>query len=442
MIRPLFFLTACLLLTTATQAQWLTQPINFAAPTYVSMLHAADASTLWVAGAEGGGATRTIALSTDGGSAWTIRNLSVLNATEEINALTALSSTTAWVATQYGQAGGRILRTTDGGLTWQQQTTAQQFAGPNSHPNFVYFFSPTEGVSMGNAPTPGAAPEVYTTTDGGTTWVAVAGVPVTTTGSAVQNPPAVVGSHVWFSSFDGYVYHSPDRGRTWTASNSGAGTPLWNLTFRDAQNGLASYTDPINGGSTNLYRTTDGGATWAAVTNFSGPLHGAGMQAVPGTGQYLSVGGSLGNGPRGSSYSRDNGQTWVPLETQLGHLVLCVYSPTAAWSSAIDLSTRTPLGVHRLTTTVLGTRPGAAARPALTVYPNPSPDGRFTLQLAGAAAPTELRVTDALGREVYRTSHRAAAATTPLDLHPQRAGLYTLEVRSAAGVAQQKLVIQ
>ncbi|RAK69676.1 hypothetical protein DLM85_02115 [Hymenobacter edaphi] len=429
-------------------AQWVTQPINFVAPSYVVALHAADANTLWVAAAENGGATRTLARSTDGGTSWTIRNPSVLNATEEINALTAISPTTAWIATRYGQAGGRILRTTDGGLTWQQQTSSQQFGGPNSYPNFVHFFSATEGVSMGNAPalTPGAAPEIYTTTDGGATWTTVAAVPVTTSGSAVQNPPAVVGSHLWFSSFDGYVYHSPDRGRTWTASNSGAGTPLWNLTFRDAQHGLASYQDPFSGGATRLFRTTDGGSTWTAVTGFSGPLHGAAMQAVPGTGQYLSVGGSLGSGLRGSSYSRDNGQTWVPLETQLNHLTLCVYSPTAAWSGALDLSTGTPLGVHRLSTTVLGTA-ASAARHAQLAYPNPSADGIFHLGTGPeAATATELRVRDALGREVHHQqlplAEAAQAAGRSLNLSGYPAGLYTLELRSAAGVVQQKLVIQ
>ena len=61
---------------------------------------------------------------------------------------------------------------------------------------------------------------------------------------------------------------------------------------------------------------------------------------------------------------------------------------------------------------------------AVTVYPNPSADGRFTVQLTKPGA--RLTVTDALGRTLWRGT--SAEAETTLDLSRQPSGLYLLRL--------------
>ena len=91
--------------------------------------------------------------------------------------------------------------------------------------------------------------------------------------------------------------------------------------------------------------------------------------------------------------------------------------------------------------------PAAVAAPAVQVWPNPSADGRFTVQVAGAQAesaeggrPGTLTVLDGLGRVVTRQP--LTAATTALDLRAQAAGVYTLRLTwpTAVPVTRQLVV--
>ncbi|WP_400192092.1 T9SS type A sorting domain-containing protein [Hymenobacter sp. B81] len=92
-------------------------------------------------------------------------------------------------------------------------------------------------------------------------------------------------------------------------------------------------------------------------------------------------------------------------------------------------------------TFVLAARASAALAPgALQAYPNPSADGRFTVQLNASSATGELRVTDALGRLVHRQPAPSLPGTESLDLSQHPAGVYTLELRTAAGIARQQVV--
>jgi hypothetical protein len=88
-------------------------------------------------------------------------------------------------------------------------------------------------------------------------------------------------------------------------------------------------------------------------------------------------------------------------------------------------------------TIALAARPQTLPAGTLQAYPNPSTDGRFVLQ-AALARPTaaELRVTDALGREVLRRTY-----SPTLDLSHLPAGLYLLELHTDVGVARQKVQV-
>ncbi|KAA9325364.1 T9SS type A sorting domain-containing protein [Hymenobacter busanensis] len=90
----------------------------------------------------------------------------------------------------------------------------------------------------------------------------------------------------------------------------------------------------------------------------------------------------------------------------------------------------------------------ATAKPlagsSLQVYPNPTRDGRFTLELSGYKKTVDLTVLNALGQVVYRTSVAPAAsgATTPqvVDLSALARGVYTLRLVTEGGTDSRRLI--
>jgi photosystem II stability/assembly factor-like uncharacterized protein len=89
---------------------------------------------------------------------------------------------------------------------------------------------------------------------------------------------------VWAFVADGVLFRSTDRGDTWEQRplppyHGGGGPP--EVSFADAQDGW--YTTggvpetECNGAGEQVWRTTDGGATWQVVAAVSGPAGGSGI---------------------------------------------------------------------------------------------------------------------------------------------------------------------
>ena len=446
MKKTILALASLLLTTVAAQAQWVQQPFTFANPALSAYyIDAVDANVVWTAGFDvvsnlnsvPGVLGKQVAFTSNGGTTWTVSTISNLSAAEEITGIAGINATTALVCTSNGTAGGRILKTVNGGTTWTVQTAAGQFTSADSFPNYISFFNATEGICAGDPLPASGRFEVYKTADAGATWTAVptASLPAALTNEfSVVNHFANVGNGFWFSTTSGRVFGTVDKGVTWTVGTTGLGATIPWVSFRDASNGLAL----TEAGS--LARTINGGTTWTSVTP-SGTLHAFNIDNVPGTNQFVSVG--AGNDP-GSSYSRDNGATWVAIETTRSHGSLDFVSSTIGWSSALDTNTGAGIGAYKLSTAVLGTTQNVALQQGLSVYPNPSADGQFTVAMAqGRPEQAQVTVFDALGRSVYtRTVATAAAPTFSIDLSRQALGVYTMQLRTEGGVAQQKLVIQ
>ncbi|HET9504432.1 MAG TPA: T9SS type A sorting domain-containing protein [Hymenobacter sp.] len=441
MKKTILALAGLLLASATAQAQWVLQPYSFSnsylTPFY---LDAVDANVVWSAGldvydGEGGD---EVAHTSNGGTTWATTAISNLSADEVITGVAGLSATTALVCTvDNGVGGGRILKTVDGGTTWTVQTTTSQFATADSYPNGIAFFNATEGICFGDPATGAGKFEIYRTTDAGATWVAVPSANLPASQASEYggiNQVSMAGNSFWFATNKGRILGSVDKGLTWTVSDTNFGATVPLISFRDAQNGIA-----LNTNTGAMLATTNGGSTWSPVS-YTGPLHGFALHNVPGSNTYLSVG--L-DSDAGSSFSRDNGVTWTAIESTLNHVSVDVVSPTVAWSSTYNAADLSGLGVYKLTSTALGTRQNVALQQGLSVYPNPSADGQFTVAMAqGRPAEAQVTVFDALGRSVYTRTVATAAPTFTIDLGRQALGVYTMQLRTEGGVAQQKLVIK
>ena len=135
---------------------------------------------------------------------------------------------------------GRMLETTDGGVTWQEvvlNTTDDDM-------NDVFFFDANYGWAVGNIG--------YKTTDGGTTWTQMSNLP----GGSHYHVNFIDQNFGWTVS-NGGLCISDDGGNSWSYHGYNNGN-LNAGDFLNASDGLAW-------GDYDLKKTDDGGNTWTTV---------------------------------------------------------------------------------------------------------------------------------------------------------------------------------
>ncbi len=137
---------------------------------------------------------------------------------------------------------GLLLRTTDGGVSWQPvDTNATGFI------HDVDFVSPQAGWLVGRFGT------VMASSDGGSSWsVQPKTSPYWQFLYSIKMLNELEG---WFGGSQGKVWRTTDSGGLWQERSAGASTAMWDIEARGNRVWV------INGGQT-LTRSTDQGATW------------------------------------------------------------------------------------------------------------------------------------------------------------------------------------
>ena len=391
------------------------------------------------------------------------------NTTYDASNIAAVSATTAMVSRYGAQGGGEILRTTNGGTSWTKATATSDFTAGGGFLDFVYMFDANVGVAVGDPV--GGYFEIRRTTDGGATWSRIPSQPalIPATGEAALTGSFFgLGNTIWFggATLDDNrqerVFKSIDRGVTWTVSGA---TPLTasinSFAFKDQMNGIA-FNQKVTGmpaavSAVNVIRTSDGGATWSAITPVNtnaGSFFTYAIDAVDG--RYYSVGQRFPASTPGTSYDfgtsySTDGVNWTNVNRSQGFFVFDLITGATAGTAAGYAGTATDAnGVGGIWKTananvIAATRDGALQN-ALSVYPNPSASGVFSVDLgANLKAGALVTVVDALGRQVKSQTLSAAtvgAQRFSLDLSGQKTGVYTLQIRTDAGIATQKLVVE
>ena len=312
--------------------QWTFQVSNINANNYVQFIDAVDSNVVWGLASSRLGQTNPVQEFTrtvNGGSTWTA---GIINnaANHAPSSIMALNGDTAWVAMFNTAGGGTILRTNDGGANWTPQTTAT-FAAPAGFPNMVHFFNANEGVCMGD-PNSGYF-EIYTTTDGGATWVRVPQAAIPANGSGefgITDVFTTVGdSSVFFGTNQGRIYRSANRGLTWNVSSTPYTGFLGSITFKDDNFGIACEAD-VATTSTDLIFTNNGGITWSLLpTNAAGFTLKQSVEFVPGTDSTFVI-----TSPYtvfGSAFSVDNGVNWKLMDNLI-HSDCEFVNATTGWS--------------------------------------------------------------------------------------------------------------
>jgi photosystem II stability/assembly factor-like uncharacterized protein len=207
------------------------------------------------------GTYKNLFRTSDGGNTWEKMNNST-GGSRDFNQVEFVDADTGFVAGTYGlDTRGLLYRSFDGGVNLEEITIPQEITGLNA----MDVLSSQElwiGASKSFYSPDGPVVKIYHTTDQGANWDTISfGPHGSSTGvEAIQ----------FLTSTDGKVmtsnalYSTSDGGTTWVKS-AFPGIAAWmvNMHWADAMNGI------ITGLTGDLLKTTDGGATFEILSNGS-----------------------------------------------------------------------------------------------------------------------------------------------------------------------------
>jgi photosystem II stability/assembly factor-like uncharacterized protein len=291
-------------------------------------LTAVSENIAWVSGSQG-----TVLRTIDKGATW--QSVGPPGTTAlQFRDIEAFDADTALILSIGTGTDSRIYRTTDGGQTW---TLAFQNTEPTAFYDCMAFFDQHRGLALSD-PVNGYF-RILATDDGGQSWdvvdadmppalpaefaFAASGQCITTAG----------GRDAWFGTGGdavARVFHSGDRGQTWTVANtpmhSNELAGIFALAFRDPQHGLAAGGDLVTPAASPdaLALTRDGGASWQLVA-------GAPYQYRSGA-HWVTGRDAIIVGPTGSDASFDQGRSWQRFDDGSFDTVDCA-GGFACWAS-------------------------------------------------------------------------------------------------------------
>lgn len=378
-----------------------------------------DENIVWISsydGSGGGANVRDYSKTIDGGLTW-IPGVIPAPAGYAWSMIHGLDDMTAWAVLYNATAGsgGGIWKTSDGGVTWNQQGVGVIYnTSGQSFPNVVHFWDANTGFAMGDPV--GGEYEIYTTLDGGTTWTPVPGanIPAPLAGEyGIVDHYEVMGDTIWFDTNKGRVYRSIDKGVNWTVSSTGITVPTNNaidIVFWNANSGLARLFNGTSGVMTVRW-TSDGGTTWTAGS-YTGNMLGNDIKYVPGSASRLVSTGANTNYTTGSSYSDDGGLTWTDIDIGTQRTALGIYDINTMWAGGFTTSP-TSGGIFKYELLQIVACGDTSITPGVTSAPDSTICFGDTLFLTtnGAHSPN---VGTVYGYALVLSSNDISGSTTPL----------------------------
>ncbi len=267
----------------------------------------------WASGSSG-----TIVRTADGGATW--QRLTIPGAEKlDFRDIDAVSADVAYALSIGSGECSRIYKTSDAGKTWTLQFTNTD---PKAFFDAMAFWDANRGIAFSDSVDRQLV--ILRTDNGGSTWTRVpaAGLP-----PALDNEGAFAASgtnvamlgrdRVWIGTSTSRVLRSTDGGRTWAAATTpvatGSSAGIFSIAFRDNDHGIIVGGDYRKESEAvdNAAITSDGGKTWTAVKGLSG------FRSVVSylRGEKTTL---IAVGPQGADLSIDDGRTWTPLSGATG----------------------------------------------------------------------------------------------------------------------------
>lgn len=329
MRRIIFAVLAFIFLVPVASAQWVKQDVGTDAS--FRGLCVVNAKVVWISGTKG-----TYGRTVDGGSHW--RMGTVPDGAElDFRDVEAFDAKTAYLMAAGPGEASRIYKTTDGGANWTLQFKNTE---PKAFFDSIAFWDAQHGMALSDPV--GGRFLLLRTDNGGKTWQQL---PDAQRPKAEEGEAAFAASgtclvakgknDIWIATGGNFarVFHSSDRGLTWTGLNPGikngvASAGAFSVAFaEDRISGVAvggDYQKPEKVES-NFAWTEDGGRNWHGFKNETVSIPGgaevevktdrpagyrSGVAYVPGTRGRIWVA----VGTNGSDISINGGRFWKPLD--------------------------------------------------------------------------------------------------------------------------------
>ena len=355
---PAFFLIVIgMFSTTMLNAQWQNKSSGFTTPNRgIFEMIAVGSDVAWAVAYDGNipisGPVNDFTRTTDGGNHWTAGSISAFPDFDLVG-IAPVSATLCYASiTNFNNNNAKIVKTTDGGVTWVEQLN-YDFGASFAFFADIYFFNANDGLIFGDQSD--GYITIFTTHDGGSHWTRVpkADLPVALPDEASYIFSAEgLQNTFWTVSTAGRVWKTTDKGLHWAAYQTGETLIDYsNLKMRDALHGLWGVHDE-------LYRTNDGGISWTEVEP-SGTWFTDDLAYVPGTvSTYVSTGSHDFSGygalhGTGTSYSLDDGNTWITLDTGVEHLAIAMVNSYTGYTGGFNTS-KSSSGIYKYNGSALG----------------------------------------------------------------------------------------
>jgi photosystem II stability/assembly factor-like uncharacterized protein len=303
-MRSTAFLLLMFLTAASASAQWVRQTVNTTAD--FRGLSVVNEKIVWASGT-GGTVVRTV----DGGKTWDV--VTVPGAEKlDFRDIEAFDANTAYILSIGNGETSRIYKTTDGGKTWKLQFTNKD---EKAFYDALACWDRSNCIAMSD-PVEGHYP-LIATVDGGMTWTPLVSnqMPAAKDGEAAFAASGTCliafGTSTAFlvsGGTDARLFRSDDRGRAWSAAEtpltkgtSAAG--IFSIAMANARAGVivgGDYQKPQEAVN-NVAFTSDGGKTWTLGIGLKGYRSGV---AFVEKNTYIAV------GTNGTDVSSDGGRTW------------------------------------------------------------------------------------------------------------------------------------
>ena len=398
-----------------TNAQWTSQASGFSTPNRgCEIVTAINKKVSWAEAYEGGcpfcSPITEFTRTTDGGENWVAGSITEYPDDYLLGLFPVTKDVAYAITVDYSLSNERILKTKDGGTTWTLQNTSAWLY------NVIYFFNKQDGIVCGGT---NGKMKILITQNGGKNWVKVpkANLPeFNSTEELYVFSGTGIGDTFWAATTDARILKSIDKGKHWNiyetpATGEGAFEDVNNLRMRDGLHGLLGFHDQ-------LFRTSDGGETWSEL-NPQGSWFTNGLSYVPGTdATWVSTGGDVTssygalNGI-GSSYSIDDGETWILIDTGIDHLGVDFTDETTGYCGGFNTDNENG-GMFKYN--------GAPLRHAaqeenssvlnLNFYPNPVSQSAIISFQSGVTQNISLQIFDTQGRLIRTLAYEVMSEGT------------------------------
>ncbi len=381
---------------------------------------------IWIVGESG-----SVFRSMDGGTSFerclspTVQNLDAVSAIDSLTAIVGEGESAS-----SGRIAARLFKTVDGGKSWSVVYQGDLGAWWNG----IAMISRDIGYAISDAPQNQTRFLVVKTTDGGNTWNALPNAPISNGDFGWTRSIYFVNTLVGFfgGASNGNLYKTTDGGATWQLESTGGGY-VGSVFFYDEETGLR-----VSNNTPYLRRFSEG--TWRDIASLNTPLEA--VTGIPATNRaWLAGNQSVWNSTDGGKTFREEA---VPIEGD-DKLIQLVARKDGRNAIALALTEGGQLFIQQ--TDLETGRPLSSERPILELsqnYPNPfNPITAIEYRIFESGF-VSLKIYDVLGREVatlINTVQNAGRYRMEYNASRLASGIYFYRLQMGRASATKKMIV-